>query len=93
MKIPITERIAGTTIRATFVNSGAVGAAIASTLRDKNEALVNSVMAQSSGNGFYYAIHVLPNSSAWYVNEWIASINANTYIERQFIRAIHPEVD
>jgi hypothetical protein len=93
MKIPITERIAGTTIRTTWVNSGTVPGDICSTLRDKTEALVDSMTAIQSGTGMYYGIHTLPKSSAWYVNEWISVINARTYVDRQFVRAIHPEVD
>lgn len=92
MKIPITERIAGTTIRTTMVSSGAVGATVSSALFDKNESLINSVAGVASGNGFYYAIHTLPKTPAWYANEWIAIINTNTYVDRQFIRGVHPEV-
>lgn len=93
MKIPITERIGGTTIRVAMVSSGAVGANAWSAIFDKNESLVNSVTAQSSGNGFYYALHTLPKSNAWYVNEWGMILNANTYVDRQFVRAVLPEVD
>lgn len=93
MKIPITERIAGTTIRTTMVSSGVVANPVTSLLVDKNEAVVSSAAGVSSGNGFYYALHTLPVSQAWYVNRWIAVINTNTYEDRQFIRALAPEVN
>lgn len=92
MRIPVYEFISGTTFRAGFVSSGDTATAIVSRLLDKNETLVNSTTGQSSGNGFYFALHTLPTTPGWFVNEWIAVINANTYINRQFVRGVHPEV-
>lgn len=93
MRIPITEHIAGTTVRVTWISSGAAPTGMASMLRDRADAVVNTATAVDSGNGFWYALHTLPNTNGWYVNEWQAVIAANTYISRQFIRAIRPEVD
>lgn len=91
MRIPIYERISGTTFRATYVNSGVSPALLSSLLRDANEAVVNTAAAASSGNGFYYAVHQLPTTPGWFVNEWISVIGVNTYIDRQFVRGVHPE--
>lgn len=93
MKLPVVELLAGTTLKAAWVNSGATASPICSALFDKDEALVSSIAATSSGNGFYYATHLLPNSTAWYVNKWYAVINANTYVDAQWVRAVRPEVD
>lgn len=93
MKWPIVDVLAGTTLKAAWVNSGAVPSPIISCVYDRNEALISSVAATASGNGFYYAVHPLPNSSAWYVNKWFATINASTYVNAQLVRAIAPEVD
>ena len=54
---------------------------------------MSSVAATSSGNGFYYAPMVAPSSYPWYVNQWIAVINANTYVSRQLVRVHKLEVD
>lgn len=89
----VIEKIAGTTLKPTWVNSGVTPGSICSTLRDKDETLVGSVTATSSGNGFYYALHQLPNSACWLINEWIAGIATNTYVDRQFVRVVKPEVD
>lgn len=91
--INIIRKVAGTTLKATWVSSGATASPISSQLIDGNEQLVSSVTATSSLNGLYYALHSLPNTRAWYVNQWIAVINANTYVDRQFVKAILPEVD
>lgn len=93
MKWPVVDVFAGTTLKAAWVNSGAVPSPICSALFDRSEALVSSVAATSSGNGFYYATHLLPNSSAWYVNKWFATINASTYVNAQLVHAFAPEVD
>lgn len=92
MKIKTTEIIAGTTFRATFVSSGTTVSANGSSLYDRSETLVSSVAAVDSGGGFWFAIHPV-NTPGWYVNEWVSVIAANTYVYRQFIRAIRPEVD
>jgi hypothetical protein len=87
------EVIAGSTIRLTWVSSGAVPSSIASTLRDRNEVLVSSLAATSSGGGAFYAIMPHPRTPGWYVNEWIAVVNANTYTNRQFGKVVTMEVD
>lgn len=93
MRIPILETIGGNTIRFTFVSSGDTASPISSALYDGSETLVSSVAATSSGNGFYYAPMVAPSSYPWYVNQWIAVINANTYVSRQLVRVHKLEVD
>jgi hypothetical protein len=93
MRIPITEIIAGTTIRTTWISSGTTASGMTSILRDKVDAVVNTATPVDSGNGFWFAVHPIPNTRDWYVNEWFAIIAANTYTNRQFIKAIKPEVD
>jgi hypothetical protein len=88
----VTEYI-GSTLRATFVNSGATVSPLSSALRDSEDVLVSSVTATSSGNGFYYAEHAMPMSACWLVNEWIGVINANTYRRYQLVEVQKPEVD
>ena len=56
-----------------------------STLINAEEALVSSMAAVSSGNGYYYAPHTLPSSKQWLINRWFAVINANTYVRSQFV--------
>ena len=92
MRIPVYEDIAGTTVRTTWVNSGVIPDSILSTLKDSTENVLENVAGVNSGNGFYFALHHLPLSAGWYVNEWFAVIQANTYVKRQFIRGVHPEV-
>lgn len=90
----VVEKIAGTTLRVTFVSSGSVPTTISSALIDKAEAVVNSTaLVNSIGGGSFYAVHQLPTSPGWYINEWRATIQGNNYIERQFIRVRSMEVD
>lgn len=89
----VIEKLGGTTLKATWVSSGDLASPISSALFDRNETLVGSIAAVSSGNGFFYAVHLLPNTRGWYVNQWIGVIGANTYIDRQLIRCTMPEVD
>ena len=93
MRPAVIEKLAGTTLFVTFVNTGATASPISSALLDKSETLVNCVAATSSGNGLYYATHLLPGSAQWLVNQWYATIAPNTYRERQFVKVIGMEVD
>jgi hypothetical protein len=93
MRPAVIEKLAGTTLFVTFVNTGATASPISSAVLDKNETLVNSVAATSSGNGMYYATHLMPGSAQWLVNEWKAVIAPNTYVERQFVRVFKMETD
>lgn len=92
LPIPIVELIGGNTLKATWVNSGVTPSSLGSTLLDKNEVVVNTYVGASSGNGHYYAVHYVPTSDDWYVNRWIAFIDANTYQHRQLVRAHKLEV-
>lgn len=93
MRPAVIEKLAGTTLKATFVNSGATASPISSALLDTTDTLINSVAATSSGNGFYYALHLLPNTAQWLVNEWKATIAVNSYTERQMVRVRKMETD
>jgi hypothetical protein len=93
MRPPVIEKIAGTTLKVTFVNSGTTASPISSALFNASEVLVSSVAATDSLNGFYYANHLLPGSAQWMINEWRATIAANTYVERQFVRIRTMETD
>lgn len=93
MRIEIAERIAGTTIMQTAVASGGTISPLSFQLLSGSETLVNSTGGVSSGNGFYYGLHLLPTSEAWYIGQMIGVINTNTYVSRQAIRARALEVD
>lgn len=86
LKVPVFEAIAGTTLRVTWVNSGVTPTSLALSLIDKDETLVSSMTAVSSGNGHYYAPVYIPTSDAWYVAQSIAIIDASTYINRALVR-------
>lgn len=88
----MTEYI-GSTLRSTFVSSGATVSPIYSALRDREDVLVSSVAGVSSGNGHYYADLPLPTSAGWLVNEWGGVINTNTYRRFQLVQVLKPEVD
>jgi hypothetical protein len=79
--------VAGTTLKLTWITSGATVSPLHSALIDKTESLVSSVAATSSGDGHYYALHTIPNSTAWYINEWFGFINPSTYVARQLVQA------
>lgn len=83
----------GSTLRTTWVNSGATASMIYSALIDKDGILVSSVSQQSSGNGHYYSDIALPNSPGNYLNKQGGVIDSNTYVRWQIIKLIAPEVD
>lgn len=91
--IKVLDTIVGGTVKVTWVNSGVIPSALRSLLFDKNETLVGSMDGVSSGNGFFYALHTIPNSAGFYANKWYATINANTYVTPQFLRALTYQVD
>ena len=93
MRQNVVECIAGTTLRVTWVSSGAVPSSLYSRLVSGSEAMVHSATAIDSGNGHFYAVHPVPTSGGWYINEWVGIINANTYVNRQLVRAERLEVD
>lgn len=78
--------IAGTTLKTTWVSSGVTPSGITSAILDSQDAVVDSISATSSGNGFYFGLHTMPSSPGYYVNEWRAFINSKPYINRQLIR-------
>lgn len=93
MRIPTVDVIAGTTLRATWVNSGITPTALSSALVSGSETVVHSVAAVSSGNGHYFALNPVPAAAGWYVNEWIGVIASNTYIDRQLVRVHRLEAE
>jgi hypothetical protein len=92
-KLNIVTEYIGSTLRSTFINSGATASPIYSCLRDKDDVMVSSRAGVDSGNGHYYADLPLPTSACWMVNEWGAVISANTYRRFQLIEVAKPEVD
>jgi hypothetical protein len=93
LPIPIVEVIAGTTLKATWINSGTTVSSLDSVLLDGNDAVINTYAAVASGNGHYYAVHHVPSSGyPWLVNRWIGFIESNTYVYRQLVRVHRLEV-
>ena len=87
LPIPIVDVVAGTTLKATWINSGVTPSSLSSALLDAGDAVVNSATPVSSGNGHYFAVHFVPTSQPWYVNRWINFTEGNTYQHRQLVRA------
>jgi ethanolamine transporter EutH len=92
-RLEVLEVIGGTTFKATLRAPGVTANPIFSTLWSGSETLVNSIAAVDSGGGYYYAMHLMPNSAAWYVNKWFAFISPDTYVAAQYVRVRKPEVD
>jgi hypothetical protein len=56
--------------------------------------VIDTQFAINSGDWGWLALHQLPSSpNAWYVNRWFAVIDANTYVNVQFIKAVWPTVE
>jgi hypothetical protein len=88
------EAIIGSGYRATWLSlSGAIPSQITSALIDRTQVVVSSLAAVSSGNGYYYSDHQLPNTATPYVNEWRAWINSKEWVGRSIIRVIDLRVD
>lgn len=92
MRPPIIIEYIGSTLRSTFVCSGATVSGY-SCLRDGSNAVVTSKTAADSGNGHLYADLPLPTSAGWMVNEWGVTINANTYRRFALVNVKTVEVD
>jgi len=85
-----------TTKKFTWISSGTVPSAIGLALLRPDNVLVQSKAATSSGNGMYYGLLYMNvasmGASRWAIQEWIAVINANTYVDRQFVKLIAANV-
>jgi hypothetical protein len=92
MRIDVIEKVAGTTIMQTVVASGGTISPLSFQLLSGSETLVNCTAGVASGNGHYYGMHLLPNSEAWYIGQMLGTINTNSYVARQLIRARALEV-
>lgn len=92
-RIGIVEEFVGSTLRTTWINSGATASPISSALYDSSNTLISSVAQTSSGDGHYYADIALPMTPGWFLNEQIGVISANTYRRFQYVRVVWPEVD
>lgn len=93
MPLNVLTEFAGGTLRTTWANSGTTASPISSALFDKSNTLVSSIAQTSSGNGFYYADLIVPNSAGNYLNKQVGVIAANTYVRWQILRVLAPEVD
>lgn len=93
MSLPRITDFAGSTLRTTWVNSGATASQIYSALIDREGLLVSSASQQSSGNGHYYADIAVPTTPGNYLNKQGGVIDSNTYVRWQILNVIAPEVD
>lgn len=93
MRVNVREKIVGDTYKVTWVSSGALPDLISSALLDKNEFVVSSIAAVSSGGGFYFALHQLPNTPGFYANEWRAQVGSRAYVTRQLVSVLDIQVD
>lgn len=93
MREVIIREFVGSTLRATFVCSGATVSPLWSNLIDRAGAVVSSAAAVSSGNGHYYTQHSLPNSAQWMVAKWSGVIDSSTYVRFALVNVRNMEVD
>lgn len=93
MRVNVFDKNVGDIFKATWVSSGGNPSTISSALIDKNQTVISSLTGVSSGNGFFFAFHQLPNTPAYYVNEWRANVGGNNYVNRQLVRVNDIKVD
>lgn len=93
MRVNVFDRTVGSVFKATWVSSGGSPTTISSALIDKTQAVVSSITGVSSGNGFFFVFHQLPNTPGFYVNEWRALVGSSNYVNRQLVRVNNIEVD
>lgn len=90
----LVETIAGDTLIATWVNSGASPSTIVAALFTGSETIVSSGTMTSSGNGHYFKNVTIPDSGdAFYVLQTYAEIDSFPYKRRIKIHAQGFEVD
>jgi hypothetical protein len=91
-RLNIVNEFIGSTLRTTWVNSGATPSTISSALYNNSTVLVSSISQTSSGNGHYYADLALPNSKQWMLNEQIAVIDGRTLKRFQLVHVQQPRI-
>lgn len=91
-RMNIINEFVGSTLRTTWVNSGASASPISSALYGPTNALVSSVAQTSSGGGFYYADITLPGSRQWMLNEQVATVDGRLYKRYQLIHVQQPRI-
>lgn len=83
----------GDTRKIRWVSSGAVATSIYFSVYNGAETLVDSATMTSSGNGFYYGMHTVPNTPGYYVVQTTAVVGGYTFKNRQRYRAVLEDVD
>lgn len=90
----VREVVAGSAYRATWVSpTGAIPSQITSAIKNSSNTVINSLTPVSSGNGYFYCDHQLPNSAQPFINEWRAWINSYEFVGRAIVRALDIKVD
>lgn len=89
----IKKRLIGDTLQVTWVNSGFTPTSIHTAIYDGSETLVNSLTMTDSGNGHYFSLYTLPNSTGFYVAETVAIISGKPYKNRTKFKATTGEAD
>ena len=83
----------GDTLKVTWINSGITPSTILMMVRNSSDTLVSSAAMTSSGNGHYYGLYTLPNTTGYYVAETIATISTYPYKDRIKFKAVTGEAD
>lgn len=89
----IKEFVCGNTIKVKWVNSGVTPTTLVAGVYTGSETLVDSASMVSSGNGFYYHLHTVPNTPGYYVTETKATISGKPYINRERYLAVLMDVN
>lgn len=85
--------LCGNTIKVRWVNSGVTPSAITAKCFTGSETVVDSAAMVSSGSGFYYHLHTVPDTPGFYTIETIATVSNKPYKNREVYQAVLKDVN
>ena len=89
----VKEFLCGNTIKVRWVNSGVTPSAITARCYTGSETVVDSAAMVSSGAGFYYHLHTVPDTPGFYTLESLATINSKPFKNREIYQAVLKDVN
>jgi hypothetical protein len=89
----VKDFLCGNTIQVSWINSGVTPTDVYAACFTGSETVVDSATMVSSGNGFYYHLHTIPNTPGFYVIQTLATINSKPFKDRQIYQAVLQDVD
>lgn len=89
----VKDFLCGNTIKVKWVDSGVTPSTLVAAIYTGSETIVDSGAMTSSGNGFYYYLHTVPNTPGFYTAETLATISGKPFKNREQYQAVLKDVN